>query len=340
MTVTFSKIGFLVPGNFAADDPITGIEETLDLIIQAEALGYSSAWVRQRHLERGISSAATFLAAATQRTRRIELGTAVIPLGYENPFRLAEDLATVDVLSRGRLNVGVSANPPQFGALLGDLLFDGDPASYDFSHARAEKLARALRSEPLADRPLAGNAAGAQIPRLHPIAPGLDQRLWYGGGSLKSAEWSGRQGWNILTGNIVTGEGTDDFLTAQNALITRYLAHWLPTTRAPRIALGRVILPLDSATSAQRSRYQDYVAARHARTLGPQGPNRTLFAPDIIGTLDQILDTLSQDPITRRATEFRLELPYDFPHQDYVQIVSDFARILPTLRKSPAQAAR
>ena len=173
----FSHVGFLVPGNFTEDDPLTGLEQTLDLITAAEALGYDSAWVRQRHLERGISSAATFLAAASQRTRRIGLGTAVIPLGYENPFRLAEDLATVDVLSRGRLHVGVSANPPQFGALLGDLLHDGDPAAVDYGHGRAERLARALRSQPLSDRPLAGNAAGAQVPRLQPVARGLTERL-------------------------------------------------------------------------------------------------------------------------------------------------------------------
>jgi len=334
MGISFTQVGFLIPGNFSEDDPLTGLEQTLDIIARGEALGYDSAWVRQRHLERGVSSAATFLAAATQRTHRIGLGTAVIPLGYENPFRLAEDLATVDVLSRGRLNVGVSANPPQFGALLGDLLYDGDPAQADYGHGRAERLARALRSEPLADEAVAGNAAGAQVPRLQPIAEGLTERLWYGSGSLRSAEWSGRNGWHMLTGNIVTGETTDDFLTAQAGLIARFLANWCGNV-APRIALGRVILPLDSATPAQRRRYRDYVASRHARTLAPQGPKRTLFGADIIGTLDEIAATLARDPIAQRVSEFRLELPYEFPHEDYVQIVEDFARLLPQVRPVP-----
>lgn len=111
-------VAFLVPGNYEDEDPARGLEETLRLIVHGERLGYDSAWVRQRHLERGISSAATFLAAATQRTTRIGLGTAVIQLGYENPFRLAEDLATVDVLSGGRLAVGVSVGPPLFAALI------------------------------------------------------------------------------------------------------------------------------------------------------------------------------------------------------------------------------
>lgn len=115
-----SHFAFLVPGNYHDDDPAQGLEETLQLFEAGEALGYDSAWVRQRHLERGVSSAATFLAAASQRTKRIGLGTAVIQLGYENPFRLAEDLATVDVLSHGRLNVGVSVGAPPFAHLISD----------------------------------------------------------------------------------------------------------------------------------------------------------------------------------------------------------------------------
>ncbi|WP_164066368.1 LLM class flavin-dependent oxidoreductase, partial [Serratia marcescens] len=84
-----------------------------------EKLGFDSGWVRQRHLEHGISSAGVFLAAATQRTSRIQLGTAVIQIGYESPYRLAEDLSTVDVLSRGRLNIGLSAGTPAHAELLG-----------------------------------------------------------------------------------------------------------------------------------------------------------------------------------------------------------------------------
>lgn len=73
------------------------------MIELAESLGFDTVWVRQRHLQPGISSPVAVLAAASQRTSRIELGTAVIPLGLENPLRLAEDLATVHILSHGRL---------------------------------------------------------------------------------------------------------------------------------------------------------------------------------------------------------------------------------------------
>jgi alkanesulfonate monooxygenase SsuD/methylene tetrahydromethanopterin reductase-like flavin-dependent oxidoreductase (luciferase family) len=96
------SLSFLSPGNFPDDDPYTGLEDTLELFEFGERAGFDGSWIRQRHLEHGVSSGAVFLAAASQRTRHIQLGTAVIPIGYESPFRLAEDLATADVKLRTR----------------------------------------------------------------------------------------------------------------------------------------------------------------------------------------------------------------------------------------------
>jgi alkanesulfonate monooxygenase SsuD/methylene tetrahydromethanopterin reductase-like flavin-dependent oxidoreductase (luciferase family) len=106
--VALARLGFLTIGLFDGDNPGPGHQTTLEIIELGERLGFDSAWVRDRHPQYGISSPVAVLAAASQRTRRIELGTAVIPLGWENPLRLAEDLGTVDVLSGGRLNPGVS----------------------------------------------------------------------------------------------------------------------------------------------------------------------------------------------------------------------------------------
>lgn len=317
---------FLIPGSHRENDPAQGLEETLQLFEHGERLGYDSAWVRQRHLERGISSAATFLAAASQRTQRIGLGTAVIQLGYENPFRLAEDLATVDLLSNGRLNVGVSVGAPPFAHLIADFV-DAAPIA-DYSHIRAEKLAQALRSEPLSGETEAGNAAGAQIPRLRPLAKGLTDRLWYGGGSQNSARWAGQAGFNLLTGNIVSGENTDNFLTAQKALIERFRQEWVHE-RVARVALGRVILPTDSASPDARLRYAKFAAERDKRTGFAHGPRRTLFLPDIVGTTEEILETLTVDPVLPFVSEFRLELPYEFHAEDYAQILTDFSALLP-----------
>ncbi|PRH84828.1 LLM class flavin-dependent oxidoreductase [Labrys okinawensis] len=318
-----SHVGFLSPGSYPDDDPAGGLERTLQLFELGESLGYDSAWVRQRHLEPGVSAAAVFLAAASQRTRHIQLGTAVIPMGYESPYRLAEDLATVDVLSRGRLNVGLSAGTPPHAELLAPLVFDGEWRGHDFSHARVQRLADNLRGHYLGAPDSLIDIPGGRIrPRLQPYAKGLVERLWYGGGSLRSAEWAGRSGFNLLMGNVTTGEGTDDFFEAQ----ARQLETYRKASALPRVALGRVIVPYDSADRATRQRYADYAASRQARTLAPNGPRRTLYAADLVGPSEQILERLAADPVLAGISEFRLELPYAFDQHDYEQILTDFIR--------------
>jgi alkanesulfonate monooxygenase SsuD/methylene tetrahydromethanopterin reductase-like flavin-dependent oxidoreductase (luciferase family) len=322
--VTVHHIAFLTPGNYNEDNPRGGLEAALKLFETGEALGFDSAWVRSRHLERGISSATTFLAAASQRTRRIGLGSAVIQLGYENLFRLAEDLSTTDLLSGERLQVGVSAGPPLHGKLLGDRLFEGDQASQDFSHERALRLRENLSGRYLAtDDRLVSSPAGDQRPRLQPHSPTLPERLWYGGGSRRASQWSGRNGFHFLIGNLVQGEDFGDFFEAQREHIETFHRAWSRST-PPRIALGRVIVPTDSADEASRRRYAAFAESRHARTLAPQGERRILFARDLIGSSEQILEWLKRDPILPELSELRLELPYDFSLEQYQQILTDF----------------
>jgi alkanesulfonate monooxygenase SsuD/methylene tetrahydromethanopterin reductase-like flavin-dependent oxidoreductase (luciferase family) len=330
--VSIRRLAFLTPGNYAEEDPLAGLEAALKLFAFGEKLGFDGAWVRQRHLERGVSSAATFLAAATQRTRRIELGAAVIQMGYENPFRLAEDLATVDVLSRGRLQVGLSAGAPLHGALLGNRFHDAAPHTVDHTHKRVGRLKANLEDTLLGDAQTFVESAGGRVrARVQPHAPGLVERLWYGGGSLRSAEWAGRNGFNLLLGNVLSGETTDDFLNAQLGLVERYRLSETDVRRG-RIALGRVIVPLDSADAATRKRYRAFAAGRVERTLAPQGERRTLFASDLVGTSDEILERLRQDPVLPQVEELRVELPYNFSTDEYEQILTDLAgRIAPEL---------
>jgi alkanesulfonate monooxygenase SsuD/methylene tetrahydromethanopterin reductase-like flavin-dependent oxidoreductase (luciferase family) len=323
---SISHIGFLTPGNYQEDDPLYGLEQTLQLLQYGERLGFDSAWVRQRHLEPGISSASAFLAAATQRTSRIQLGSAVIPVGYESPFRLAEDLSTVDVLSRGRLNIGISAGRPPHADLMAPLVFDGDWQAYDFSHARVKRFMESLQGRALGgDETRIKTPFGLQRPRLQPYAKGLTDRIWYGGGSQYSAEWAGRAGLNLLTGNVISGENTDDFFVAQSRLIETFRRS---SNGSRRIALGRVIVPTDSADRLTRQRYGEYAASRYERTLSPQGERRTLFARDLVGTSEEILEKLFDDPILSLVSEFRLELPYEFEEDEYRQILSDFVTLI------------
>lgn len=345
---TIRHIGFLTPGNYRDEDPLDGLEDTLRLFALGEELGFDSAWVRQRHLEPGISSGAVFLAAAAQRTSRIALGTAVIQMGYENPFRLAEDLSMADVLSRGRLNIGVSASTPLYLDLLGPHILGPGWEGRTFTHAPVAQLVEHLRSAFLGE---AGrritSAAGSHRPRLRPHAAGLADRVWYGAGSLGSARWAGENGLNLLLGSLTSGEGTDSLFEAQLAQIRAFRdaagsalppgmiapARIASARIAPaRIALGRVVLPIDSAAAGTRRKYQDYVASRHARTLAPQGERRTLFGRDIVGTGAEILEALRNDPVMREVSEFRLELPYGFEWHEYAQILGDFiAHVAPGL---------
>lgn len=320
MTQAIRRLAFLTPGNYPDNDPAAGFEKTLQLFEFGEDIGFDSAWVRQRHLEPGISSAAAFLAAASQRTRRIELGTAVIPIGYESPYRLAEDLSTVDVLSRGRLNVGLSAGMPPHAETLGPLVFDGDWRSFDFSHERVLRFVRNLQGEPIGEPGAIVEFPGGRVaPRLQPYAAGLSERIWYGGGSLRSAEWAGRNGLNLLIGNVTSGEGTDDFFVAQ----LRQLKVFKAQSGQGRVALGRVIVPFDGADVTTRQRYRAYAEGRDARTGKPHGERRTLFARDLVGPSEAIVEALLRDPVVTEVEELRLELPYSFRHEDYEQILSD-----------------
>jgi alkanesulfonate monooxygenase SsuD/methylene tetrahydromethanopterin reductase-like flavin-dependent oxidoreductase (luciferase family) len=151
--VPLAKLGFLTIGLFDGQDPGPGHQETLEMIELGERLGFDTAWVRHRHLQYGISSPVAVLAAAAQRTSRIELGTAVIPLGWENPLRLAEDLATVDILSGGRLNPGFSVGPPRHWTDVRGALYPDTWADEDFSYERVSRLLRFVAGETAATLP-------------------------------------------------------------------------------------------------------------------------------------------------------------------------------------------
>ncbi|MCU1435967.1 MAG: flavin-dependent oxidoreductase, F420-dependent methylene-tetrahydromethanopterin reductase, partial [Pseudarthrobacter sp.] len=200
------KLGFLTIGLFDPADPAAGHESTLQVIELGERLGYDSAWLRHRHLQFGISSPIAMMAAASQRTSRIEIGTAVTPLGWENPLRLAEDLATVDLLAGGRINPGLSVGEPMHYDTVKDELYPNSSELEDFSYARVERLARLISGEPL--RALSGRQGVVEefSNRVEPHSPGLRQRLWYGAGSRKSAIWAGANGFNLLSSSVIFPE--------------------------------------------------------------------------------------------------------------------------------------
>jgi alkanesulfonate monooxygenase SsuD/methylene tetrahydromethanopterin reductase-like flavin-dependent oxidoreductase (luciferase family) len=329
------KLGFLTIGSFTRDDPAAGHETTLRVVELGEQLGFDSAWVRHRHLQYGISSPVAVLAAATQRTRRIALGTAVIPLGWENPLRLAEDLATVDLLSGGRLNPGVSVGPPMRWDDVQEALYPDTADVEDFSYERVLRLLRFVAGEQAS--PFRGTVGIEEFSeRVEPHSPGLRSRMWYGGGSLRSAQWAGENGLNYLSSNVVRAEESEDFAEIQRSHLETYRAHH-PAGAAARASQGLVVIPTDSATPEQAAKYAAYAQARTPRTATPQGPARMMFARDIVGTADQIAEALYADPGFRLVREVVFALPFSFDHDDYVQILTDIATKLgPALGWRPA----
>jgi alkanesulfonate monooxygenase SsuD/methylene tetrahydromethanopterin reductase-like flavin-dependent oxidoreductase (luciferase family) len=336
--VALERLGFLTIGLFDGDDPGPGHETTLEIIELGERLGFDSAWVRHRHLQYGISSPVAVLAAASQRTSRIGLGTAVIPLGWENPLRLAEDLATVDILSGGRLNPGISVGSPMNYEGVREALYPDTGDREDFSYHRVERLLSLVGGEPAAQ--FSGTVGFEQFSdRVQPYSPGLRSRLWYGGAGLNSARWAGEHGMNFLTSSVVRAEESEDFAEIQHSHIQAFRAAH-PDGAAARVSQGLVVIPTDSASPAQREKYAAYVAARTPRTAQPQGPARMLFARDLLGTSDEIAEQLYAHAGFRDVTEVAFALPFSFDHDDYVQILTDIAGQLgPALGWHPAAEA-
>ncbi|WP_328609609.1 LLM class flavin-dependent oxidoreductase [Amycolatopsis sp. NBC_00345] len=332
------KLGFLTIGLFDEADPRRGHESTLEIIELGERLGFDSAWLRHRHLQFGISSPVAVLAAASQRTRRIELGTAVIPLGWENPLRLAEDLATVDILSGGRLNPGLSVGPPRHYEQLKNALYPDTADAEDFGYGRVQRLLDHVRGKPATGF---SGVEGFEVfsDRVQPHSPGLGRRMWYGGASLRSAQWAGEQGMNFLTSSVVRAEepgNTVDFAEIQLSLVRAFRAHH-PEGEKARVSQGLVVIPTDSATPGQRAKYEEYARKRTPRTRTPQGPARMLFAPDLVGTSAEIAERLYAHVAFREIHEVAFALPFTFEHEDYVQILTDIAvKLGPALGWSPA----
>ena len=201
------------------------------------------------------------------------------------------------------------------------------PESYDlenFSKDRVLRLMDNIRGVPVSD--FEGTVGIEQFSRIvQPHSPGLIDRLWYGGMS-SSAIWAGQQGLNYLTSSVVTIEGTDsrDFATIQGEHIDAYRANH-PHPENARVSQGLVVIPTDSATPEQIRKYKEYAAARFDRTLTPQGPRQMMFAPDIVGTSDEIAEILFGHAGFLRALEVAFALPFSFDEPDYLQIITDMA---------------
>lgn len=333
------SLGFVHIAPFDRDAPRKGLDDAIELFRFAEGLGLDSGWLRTRHLQHGISASPVLFGAISQRTERIRLGHAVIPVGNENPFRLAEDLSTADVLSGGRLQPGLSVHPPAFSDEVNDIVHDRGWRVEDYGYGRIELLreliaGRSIRQIP----PYQGIGGDFDSDRVEPHSPGLAQRLWYGGASLRSAEWAGRAGLNWLVSNISsTSDGDTDFARVQRAQIDAFRAQH-PSGQRAHATVARVVVPLDQATATQQRRYRDYVRVRTPRTKRIHGT--MIIAEDILGSTDEIVAAIRSDVAFQASEDYLFELPFEFELEDWKHILHQLAtRIGPALGWTPAHAA-
>ncbi|WP_181274324.1 LLM class flavin-dependent oxidoreductase [Brevibacterium oceani] len=329
-------LGFIHLVPFDRDDPARGLAEGIELFRFAEELGLDSGWVRTRHMQYGLPSPAVYFAALAQHTERIGLGSAVIPVGQENPYRLAEDLAVADVLSKGRVLPGLSVHPPAFTEEVNDIVHGEGWRGEDYSYARIERLHDLLAGASVREKPeYKGFGGDIDSERVEPHAPGLSDRLWYGGGSLRSAAWAGEAGLNWLMSNITSAEDDiEDFSLNQVNQIETYREAL--GGESGRVSLARVIVPTDEASPAQAAKYRKYAEERTPRTTQVHGKN-TIIAPDLLGSTEEIVDYLLSNPAFQASDDYLFELPFEFELEDWKHILHQLAtEIGPKLGWTPA----
>lgn len=336
MTRPLRRIGFLHIVPFDRDAPAAGLEDALELFSYAEELGLDGGWVRTRHLQYGVSSPAVFLTAAAQRTRRIDLGVAVIPTAYETPLRLAEDLSTADLLSGGRLHPGLSVGALRHPDAVLEKLFE-DPSAIDTSYAHVDRFLSLVRGDVVDDAHEIGlgGVTESSSDRVEPHSPGLISRISYGAGSVRSAEYAGRAGLDLLVSNITTGRPGQTFSEAQREQIDAFRAAH-PAGEQAVVRAGQVLVPTDDTDADRRERFESYVAARTPRTA-EQGEHGRLIARDVAGSTEEIVHRLQNDVAIQAADELLFELPFSFGQDDYRHILREVAtHVGPALGWSPA----
>jgi alkanesulfonate monooxygenase SsuD/methylene tetrahydromethanopterin reductase-like flavin-dependent oxidoreductase (luciferase family) len=250
------KIGFLSFGHWtpssqsqtrsAADTLLQSIE----LAVAAEELGADGAYFRVHHFARQLASPFPLLAAVGAKTSRIEIGTAVIDMRYENPFYMAENAGAADLIAGRRLQLGISRGSPE-QVIDGWRYFGYQPTDgqddADMGRRHAEVFFDLLRGEGFAPpnpRPMFPNPPG--LLRLEPYSDGLRDRIWWGAGSNATAIWAAKVGMNLQSSTLKNDETGEAFHVQQAAQIRAYRAAWKEAghARGPRVSVSRSIFAL------------------------------------------------------------------------------------------------
>jgi alkanesulfonate monooxygenase SsuD/methylene tetrahydromethanopterin reductase-like flavin-dependent oxidoreductase (luciferase family) len=310
------KIGFLSFGHWtpspqsqtrtAAD----ALLQSIDLAVAAEELGVDGAYFRVHHFARQLASPFPLLAAVGARTSRIEIGTGVIDMRYENPLYMAEDAGSADLISGGRLQLGVSRGSPE-QVIDGFRYFGYEPAEgsdhADMAREHTRVFLEVIQGAGFAQpnpRPMFPNPPGL-LP-LEPQSLGLRDRIWWGAGSRATAEWTAAQGLNLMSSTLLTEDTGVPFHQLQAEQIQRFRDAWKEAghDREPRVSVSRSIFPvvsdMDRAYFGHESRSQDQVGhlegglARFGKTYAgePEQLVRDLAEDEAIAAADTLLLTV------------------------------------------------
>ena len=311
------RIGFLSFGHWS-DSPHSQarsasdvLQQSIDLAVAAEELGADGAYFRVHHFARQLASPFPLLAAIGARTSRIEIGTGVIDMRYENPLYMAEDAGAADLISGGRLQLGISRGSPEqvidgyryFGYAPAEGQDDADMAR-DHTRVFLEMIGGEGFAQPN-PRPMFANPPG--LLRLEPYSEGLRSRIWWGAGTRKTAEWTAEQGMNLMSSTLLSEDTGVPFHQLQAEQIERFRKAWADAghARDPRVSVSRSIFPIttdtDRAYFGRETRSQDQV--------GRLDRGIARFGKTYAGEPDRLTTELAEDEAVAAADTLLLTIP-------------------------------
>ncbi|MEO8757179.1 MAG: LLM class flavin-dependent oxidoreductase [Devosia sp.] len=285
--------------------------QSIDLAVAAEEAGADGAYFRVHHFAQQLGSPFPLLAAVGARTKRIEIGTAVIDMRYENPLYMAEDAGAADLISGGRLQLGISRGSPE-QVIDGYKHFGYVPAEgqtdADMARGHAEVFLEMLEGKGFAQpnpRPMFPNPPG--LLRLEPYSEGLRDRIWWGAASTPTAQWTGKMGMNLQSSTLVFDETGKPFHVQQAEQIRAYKAAWTEAghTRTPRVSVSRSIFPL--INDMDRAYFGRDSSEDHFGYIEPT--KRAAFGRSYAGEPDTLIEQLRIDEGIAEADTLLLTVP-------------------------------
>ena len=312
------SIGFLSFGHWSPS-PQSGTRsagdallQSIDLAVAAEEVGADGAYFRVHHFARQLASPFPLLAAVGARTSRIEIGTAVIDMRYENPFYMAEDAGSADLISGGRLQLGISRGSPE-QVIEGWRYFGYAPAEgkteADMARDHTAVFLDLLRGEGFAKpnpRPMFQNPPG--LLRLEPYSAGLRERIWWGAATTPTAQWTGKMGMNLQSSTLVMDESGKPFHIQQAEQIAAFRAAWAEAghKRTPRVSVSRSIFPL--ITDMDRAYFgRDGQSQDHFGYIEPG--KQAVFGRSYAAEPEQLIKELAEDEGIKAADTLLLTVP-------------------------------